>query len=245
MYDIIQILREAVEQEATFKVGESSFVNESEKIYKFTSCELNTYWLKPCMEVVFYSPDGVGKILSVENNKSITVQFPNTLVGDTSSFTIPAPSFVHGTVPFANIEISNIGIKNDDCEMPVSYLFELFTQKFLKREASNHFIAENLRIFFLDDYGINELTTSDHYENVIYPMQNFAFFVLDNLKKDIKRVDKTYIEDNSYKLINRVKTGVFKGTKGNEKSFFSRDLSGVELVLSLAIKKDNDCCDCC
>ena len=240
MYDIIQILREAVEQEATFKVGESSFVNESEKIYKFTSCELKTYWLKPCMEVVFYSPDGVGKILSVENNKSITVQFPNTLVGDTSSFTIPAPSFVHGTVPFANIEI-----KNAECDMPVSYLFELFTQKFLKKEASNHFIAENLRIFFLDDYGIDDLTTSDHYQNVIYPMQNLAFFVLENLKKDIKRVDKGYIEDNSYKLINRVKAGVFKGTKGNEKSFFSRDLSGVELNLSLAIKKDNDCCDCC
>jgi hypothetical protein len=76
-------------------------------------------------------------------------------------------------------------------------------------------------------------------------MQNLAFFVLDNLKNDIKRIDKDYIENNTYKLINRVKTGVFKGTKGNEKSSFARNLSGVELNLGLAVKKDNDCCDCC
>ena len=239
MYDIIQILKEAVEQEATFKIGSVVAVDLSKNIYRVTSCENKTYWLKSCMSVEVQAGKK-GKIISVENNKSFLIQFEFPFGGTAIQFQLPIPSFVHGTVPFANIEI-----KNAECPMPVSYLFELFTQKFLKREASNHFIAENLRIFFLDDYGIHDLTTSDHYQNVIYPMQNFAFFVLENLKKDIKRVDKTYIEDNSYKLINRVKAGVFKGTKGNEKSFFSRDLSGVELNLSLAIKKDNDCCDCC
>lgn len=244
MFSIIDILRDAIEQEAIFKIGESSFVGpETDFTYKFVSCELKTYWLKECMKITIdpsNSSPQIGKILSVENNNSITVKFENTLVGTFDSFIIDAPRFIHGTVPFANVEIKNV-----ECPMPLGYLFELFTQKFLKREASNHFIAENLRIFFLDDYGIDDLTTDDHYINVIYPMQNFAFFVLENLKKDIQRIDKTYIEDNSYKLINRVKAGVFKGTKGNEKSFFSRDLSGVELNLSLAIKKDNDCCDCC
>ena len=245
MFSIIDILREAIEQEAIFKIGESSFVGpEADYTYKFTSCENKTYWLKPCMEIIINpsnSSPQTGKVISIENNNSIIVKFENTLVGTFDSFIIPAPSFVHGTMPMANIEISR-----EQCPMPIGYLFELFTQKYGKKEDVNNYIAENLRIFFMDDYPhSNEWITEDHYENVIYPMQNLAFFVLDNLKNDIKRVDKDYIENNTYKLINRVKTGVFKGTKGNEKSSFARNLSGVELNLGIAVKKDNDCCDCC
>lgn len=245
MYDIISILKSAVEQEATFKIGETSFVGpQSDYTYKFTSCELKTYWLSPCMEIVIRPSNSnpqTGKIISVENNNSIIVKFENTLVGTFDSFDIPAPSFVHGTMPMANIEV-----KNAECPMPLVYLFELFTQKFGRKEDVNNYISENLRIFFLDDYpNSNEWLTEDHYENVIYPMQNLAFFVLENLKNDIQRIDKDFIENNTYKLINRVKTGVFKGTKGNEKSFFTRNLSGVELNLSIAVKKDPNCCDCC
>jgi hypothetical protein len=244
MYDIISILKSAVEQEATFKIRGLSFVGpESDYIYRITSCELKTYWLKPCMEIVIRPSNSnpqTGKIISVENNNSIIVKFENTLVGTFDSFDIPAPSFVHGTMPMSNIEI-----KNAECAMPLCYLFELFTQKFGKKNDVNTYFAENLRIFFLDDYGINDLTTEDHYQNAIYPMQNFAFFVLENLKADILRVDKEYIENNTYKIINRVKTGVFKGTKGNEKSFFTRNLSGVELNLTIGVKKDPNCCECC
>jgi hypothetical protein len=240
MFSIIDILRDAVEQVAVFKVKSVELIgNQSDNTYKFTSCDKKTYWLKTCMKVEVQT-DFFGKIVSVENNNSFIIKFDAELVGDVESFEIPAPTFVHGTMPMANIEI-----KNANCPMPMAYLFELFTQKFAKKHDANDYFAESLRIFFLADYGNTDLTTSDHYKNVIYPMQNFAFFVLRNLKADILRIDKEYIENNTYKLINRVKTGVFKGTKGNEKSSFTRNLSGVELVLTIGVKKDNDCCNCC
>ena len=243
MYDIISILKDAVEKEAIFKIGLITDVDQVENIYKFTSCENKTYWLKPCMKVEIRPSNSnpqEGKIISVENNSSITLKFENNLVGQFDSFIIEAPTFVHGTMPMANIDI-----KNALCPMPLCYLFELFTQKFGKKNDANSYFAENLRIFFLDDYGNEDITTDDHYQNAIYPMQNFAFFVLENLKADILRVDKEYIENNTYKIINRVKTGVFKGTKGNEKSFFTRNLSGVELNLTIGVKKDLNCCECC
>jgi hypothetical protein len=240
MFSIIDILREAVEQVATFKVKSVELIgDQSDNTYKFTSCDFRTYWLKTCIKVEVQA-GFFGKVVSVENNNSFIIKFDAELIGDVESFEIPAPTFVHGTMPMANIEI-----KNALCPMPMSYLFELFTQKFAQKDNPNEYFAESLRIFFLADYGNTDLTTSDHYKNVIYPMQNFAFFVLENLKADILRVDKDYIESNTYKLINRVKTGVFKGTKGNEKSSFTRNLSGVELVLTIGVKKDPNCCNCC
>jgi hypothetical protein len=240
MYSIIDIAREAAEATATFKIEKIEVVGGALTFqYKFYSCDLKTYWLKPCMKVIV---DGAtGKVQEVSNNKWVQIQFTRAIDESTKTFNLPQASFFHGTVPMADVEIKRA------CDLPICYLYELFTQQHGTIEDVNAYIAQRLRFFFMDDYPQdNNWLTDDHYQNVIYPMQNFAFFFIENLKANVKKVDENYLNFNRYDLINRVKTGVFKGTKGNEKSTFTRNLSGVELVISVAVKKDDNCgCLCC
>jgi len=244
MYSIIDIAREAAEATATFKIEKIVLVDPTVNRYQLFSCDLKTYWLKPCMKINFKLSSGTfitGKVVSVSNNRFVIIDFQTPIFMDEKEFDLPQASFFHGTVPMADVEIKRA------CDLPICYLYELFTQQHGTIEDVNAYIAQRLRFFFMDDYPQdNNWLTDDHYQNVIYPMQNFAFFFISNLKANVKKVDENYLNFNRYDLINRVKTGVFKGTKGNEKSTFSRNLSGVELVISVAVKKDDDCgCLCC
>ena len=99
-----------------------------------------------------------------------------------------------------------------------------------------------MKIFFLDVYSDEELTTSEHYKEVIQPMRNWSDQFIYNLKKNVEFIDSDYIERNKYKRINRVKAGTYTGKNGNIKAMFSSfDLSGVEIIIDIPVKKSLNC----
>ena len=99
--------------------------------------------------------------------------------------------------------------------MPLVYFFEIFETRKQNRENVLDKIVFNARLFFLNDYE-DEWLTSEHYNNVIYQMQKFMFVFIENLKAN-KYIDEEYIDVSGYTYKNRAKLGTFKGTKGNEK----------------------------
>jgi hypothetical protein len=181
-------------------------------------------------------------VTELNNNVSFNATFEGTLVQFEKSFMISGGTFVHGTLPMAEIEINEIGF-DDQCIMPVVYFQEIYTEAIQSIESANEFIGENLRIYFMNDYeNDNAMLTSDHYSLIINQMKNYALFFLENLKED-KRVNEEYIQDNIQKIIKRVKTGEYiKG--GNVVAVFGRNLSGVELNMSVAVKQDIRCGGC-
>jgi len=249
MYSLIPILKEAAEQDAIFTVGKIETVGgELLNTKKFYPCDYKTYWLRPCMKVEFPSEAGgiaFGEVVEVQNNEWVIIKFDRDIDLDGKEFVIHHGTFIHGTLPMADMEINEkeIGLMGGKFPMPIIYFQELFTETKLPLENANDFIGENLRIYFLDDYHQNTAwLTEDHYENIVYPMKNYAYFLLDNLKKDL-RIDYQYLDDNSQRIIGRVKTGDYKSGK-NEASVFTRNLSGAELVASVAVKEDIRCGGC-
>jgi len=252
MYDLTPILRTAAERNATFKV--SSFANIEGQKYIFYSCNYHTYWLKPCFQFEIIAENGLSlvlKVLEVENNNSITAeiiggngdQIPENL----SSFSISYGTFIHGTLPMADVEISRVGNGNSSTQttkpMPLVYHQEIYRKTKQTEESANDYIAQDLRIYFLDDYlQDNSMLTEDHFNNIIYQMENYANFFVENLKNDV-RINKDYIDNNTHDVIFRVKAGEYVSGK-NVKQTFARNLSGVELIISLAVKKDDRCGGC-
>ena len=251
MYDLINILKDAAEQDATFKIGSIEQIGGAFTFqYKFCSCNFQTYWLKPCMQILIDAEGtgvAIGKVQFVENNECVQIQFDREIDIEAKEFTIPHGSFIHGTLPMADVEFSFIERGNPSKDtykpMPAIYFQEIYSETLLTVEDANEFTGDNLRIYFLDDYKRNtKWTTKEHYENIINQMVNYARFFIENLKND-KRVDFDFIENNTQKIIRRVKTGEYvKG--GNVMATFGRNLSGAELVMSIAVKRDNRCGGC-
>jgi len=240
MYDLIPILQKAAETEAIYKVASVEVVGDPlEFTYKILSCNLKTYWITSC--TIIQIGGVTGEVIEVENNSFIIVKLESEIGTDIKEFPVPFGTFIHGTLPMAEIEINELGF---EClPMPAIYFQEIYTESLQTLESANEFIAENIRIYFLNDYQQdNNMLTRDHYSNIINQMKNYALFFKENLRKDL-RVDYNYIDNNTQRIIKRVKAGEYqKG--GNIIATFGRNLSGVEFNISIAVKKDNRCGDC-
>ena len=245
MYDLTPILKAAAEQNATFKIEEIQDLGNN--TYKFFSCDHKTYWLKPCFfKITVKQIAGgfpVGTVIEVVNNEYVVAKFTLPLTEIETSFSVVSGTFIHGTLPMADVEISRIGNADSNEVMPVIYHQEIYRKSKQIRDSVNDYIGRDLRIYFLDDYlQNNAMLTQDHYNDIIYQMENYANFFVENLKNDL-RIDKDYIDNNTHDIIFRVKTGEYLSGK-NTKQIFTRNLSGVELVISIAVKKDDRCGGC-
>ena len=205
--------------------------NEVDFTYRFSVPCKNTYWISECMPL--YN----GVVVSVVRNQYFDIKFSEAIAVGEFNVTLPKPTFVHGTVPFANLEI-----KQDCLNSPICYLWEIFTAQYQNKFSTVDYIGQRIRLFFLSDYSQDDLTTDDHYNRCIYPMEQMALYFVYVMKKS-KFIDVEYLINDKFDIINRVKVGDFKGATGNNTGLFARNLSGVELVVNIPIKK-LDYCDC-
>jgi hypothetical protein len=197
----------------------------------FMECGQSTLWIAKGMII-----NGL-KVVNVVNDAYFDI-LSKEIISD-SFITLPLPnvSFVHGTVPMADMEI-----RQDTTNVPICYLFELFATEYQKKDSPISQIGKYVSIFFLNDYSENELVTDDHYAVCIKPMTNLAVYFVEQLKQN-GLIDKNYIEENTFEIVNRVKIGNYVNKlNANSESVFSRPLSGVELVISVPILKIETCC---
>lgn len=154
-----------------------------------------------------------------------------------TSFVAYPPYFFHGTVLEANKDLTNI--IDASSKTPMIYFYEVISETFYEDNDNAIERESDIRLFFLTQANFANWNTNDYHENAIQPMRRLMERFI-RVLKDYPTIDEIV----SYTVINQNKFGVFIADKGYEKSLFNDNLSGVELRINLAIRKEVNCvCD--
>jgi len=199
------------------------------------SCTKSTFWIFDCMNLEFSGLDGV--VVNVVKDAYFDVKIGTKLNEDEGIviFQLLPPKFIHGTVPMADIEI-----KDDSCVPPICYMWEIFTSQYQSKDSIIEYIGQRIRLFFLNNYSTDDHLTDDHYNRCILPMEAMALHFVQTLNES-KKIDYFYLQNERFDIIPRVKVGSYRGINGNDKGLFNKNLSGVELVINIPVKKDTSC----
>jgi len=145
-----------------------------------------------------------------------------------------APFFIHGTKKATNLEWTKV-TNNVTFKTPIIWLLGSLNFKQFGRESVID-IESSVRIFFLDETDIVNYKTSDHIENVVYPMEQVAKEFIDTVNRN--RKFKTI---ESWEIIEFTRFGV-EQENGYFQNILDANLSGVELRITLTKYKEN--CKC-
>jgi len=223
-------------------VGSMSFTmdltlinDNADGTYTLYGC--NTYHLQECFKVNYEGASWT--ITNVDKNTSITIKpvLDSTPIPTTLELDVYDPYYFHGTVIQTNLELEQIS--NSSLKTPMIYLLEVLEDTFynddnaLEREA-------DLRLFFLTQANFVDWKTQDTYNNAIEPMRSLCYSFIDTLN-----ASKIISNFAQFRVINYTKFGVYMTDKGYEKRVFNDNLAGVELRISLPIKRVNNCKNFC
>lgn len=183
------------------------------------------------------------------DGNSYTAKSVNTKTKEITYTTVVAPSVndvVEGSVPFyfhgtpmaTGSEITRI--LNSVNKLPMIYLLEIITD--IKDNTPDSIIdrRSNVLLFFLDEANFGDWDTDQHYSEAIVPMMNYAELFV------------KYLENNSnigvidsYELTYHAKFGLnIKTNGGHVQNLFPDKLSGVQLSITLPIRKGLICENC-
>lgn len=200
-------------------------INSSQ--YTINTC--NTYWIRPCNTVVI---NGLNyKIVSIVKDESILLEAVGHTIDLVIGDIIPVkkPLFKHGTARAMNVELSKI-IQKD--KTPLIWLYEITQEKYIKNEGQ--FVKKEVpvRLFFFDESDTKNWNTSDHYINIIEPLENLVY----ELTKLISN-DEGSFDDTEHTVIKLPDWGQFNQIKGFESRIFDELWSGIELQKVIKIKE--------
>lgn len=193
----------------------------------------NTLWLQVGSVVIV---DGLSvTVKSIVVNESVTFDgFTNPIL-ISSVIPIALPYYWHGTLQAVGAEL-NIDLNNDSDVTPMIYLLEVVRESYNNNKANAIGVtSNNVRLLFLCQNNYNDWNTNEHYQYAIKPMRNLANTFITALEKS-SRVGLIA----SYESIAHAKVGIYD-SKGHSSALFSMNLSGVELVLDIPFKKENNC----
>jgi len=158
------------------------------------------------------------------------------LVNDTIEGSVPF--YFHGTPMATGSEITRI--LNSSNKLPMIYLLEIITD--IKDNTPDSIIdrRSNVLLFFLDEANFGDWDTDQHYSEAIVPMMNYAELFV------------KYLENNSnigvidtYEMTYHAKFGLnIKTNGGHLQNLFPDKLSGVQLAITLPIRKGLICENC-
>ena len=223
--DIIDYLNSvltAVNKTVTIKAT----TNPSAGVYTITVDDVK--WIQPSIVLSIgsnnYTVSSIsGCVITLSGSAAIVV----------SSFTLPTVHFFHGTVKETNITLTKRQF--DTQKTPLVYLLEIFSERF-NEDVDEFERVSDLRLFFLTHANFEDWEIDEFYDNSIKPMQRLVQHFIDTLNKQV-RVQQ--IRD--YELTNLSRFGVYVNNKGFESTLFEDKLSGVELRISLELRKPTDC----
>jgi hypothetical protein len=188
----------------------------------------------------------VGRIVQI-NSFDFTIQsiddLTNTIVfygtdtifSNTISFDLYAPYFWYGTPIAMNNQIQEIKQSKD--KTPMIYLMLKFSEKF---NTDNELMLERestVSLYFLTQADFDAWGTDDFYTNAIRPMRRLMDLFIDSISSNYQ-FDTTAL---SYTATDLPMFGVYVNTKGATNSWFSDNLSGVQLDTVLKINRTADC----
>ncbi len=169
------------------------------------------------------------------NENIVVVPVGHSIAPIVTSFTIKAPTYIHGTLKMAGNEVDAETDKTILC--PFTYLFEIITDRKDTDEESTIDREVDLRIFWLNSANFSDWLTNDHYTNVIDPMQQMVDLFIKNIKESKLFTDN--IRHECTPLINVSEQGQ------QENAVFDCNLSGIELKIFAEIREDLSCVNKC
>jgi hypothetical protein len=212
--------------EMTPTVEISSVVDNGDGTQTLSVCD--TYWMRKYLPVTIDGNEY--EISSFVEDTSITISSSPLVTVD--SFTLQAPYYFHGSPMAVNNE--HLAIKNDENKYPLVYLVEALTDSYYDEEDSKD-KDMGLRIFFLDSFASKDDEVSEHFTNIVKPLNASMNYFVELLKAD------SYALPFSYDVTNRVKVGVYTTNQGNTTEIFSDPLDGVEFVSNVTLLKGYEC----
>jgi hypothetical protein len=208
-------------------------------VVKFTSIETNgnAHVLFTCN--TFYLTKGTAIeiassiyiIRGVSDNESITI-VSNIAPDISNSVTLEPLKFFHGSIEQTNTELK--GQSDMSSKTPMCYLKRTFRERVMKSDSSIDREIE-VNLFFLTQADFPQWRTDDHDKYAIYPMRNVMNAFVSYLMKNSQIAPLP-----EFDVIDRIKFGVVS-EKGVNKSYFNDNLSGVELSISIPIRKNYQC----
>lgn len=197
--------------------------------YKLFTC--NTYYLAPQSKVTINAV--VYTVVSLVNNEYLIVSGASLPIK--GIYNLTNPYFTHGTVKQANEELS---MESDMFKKtPMVFLKRPFSEIFYNGQQSDDRNAD-LTLYFLTQADFDHWQIDSFDENAIKPMYNLMTAFIEMINKN-KQINKALIND--YRIEEKIKFSVYVNDKGHEKSYFNDTLSGIQLNISLPIRKNYTC----
>lgn len=178
------------------------------------------------------------EIQTVVKNVSITII--GTVLPTIKVFNIYSPVYYHGTVIKVKAEISGAtNAQNVFARTPFIYLREIIEDEInSKRNQSPIEKTTDLQILFLTQCDYADWKIVDHYSKSIAPMRSLVENFIERVHENLM-ISKF---DTSYKAKPHVNFGVYVTDKGETKSIFTDNLSGIEVNIRLSFKRQTPAC---
>jgi hypothetical protein len=154
-------------------------------------------------------------------------------------FNIYPPVYYHGTVRKVKAEIKGATTaQNVFARTPFIYLREIIEDN-VNTKYANSTIEKttDLQILFLTQCNYADWKIVDHYSKSIGPMRNLVENFVDKLYKN-----KMIGRFENYRAKPHVNFGVYVTDKGETKSIFTDNLSGIEMNITLPFKRQTPTC---
>lgn len=212
-----------------FNFETTSVTNNLDGTYTLTACD--TYYLQAGFNVEINSISY--PIVSVVRNTNIVVS--GTVEPPLADFAIYEPHFYHGTPNQVSNELTEIPISSD--KTPMVYLSEELEETYFAGDSAYDREAP-CRIFFLTQANFTGWLTEDYHTHAINPMRELATRFVDRCKTS-RLIGKI---TSDWKITTRQKIAIV--SSGSKKNFTNECLSGVELNITLPIRKGAMACPC-
>jgi hypothetical protein len=193
----------------------------------------NTKWARIGKEITDEGGD-IYIITDIEPNEWIIAEPVNGVNDLEGIIYLPEPYWITGTKLAANMEWTKAN-NNVLSKTPLIWLVELIRYSKFGRESTVDFESD-LRLFFLDETNVAQYYTSDHRDNVVYPMEQLV-----NEFIEVIKANRSYETIDTYEVITFSRFGV-EQQNGMFKNILDANLSGVELRINLKKYKQN--CKC-
>ena len=190
----------------------------------------NTYFLTKLK--VFESGGNTYKVTDFVFNQSITIEpVGHTAPLTETTITLPAPLFFHGTVKSTDKEVIK-AMQDCDNSYPIVYLFENIQETFISDKLNPLERTSTIQLFILDIANYADNLNTDFLEDVLKPLSNVECKLFEVLAKE-KGIAKITADYSRTNLARFARTSI----DGETDLIFCAELSGIELNLTLPIKK--------
>jgi hypothetical protein len=197
----------------------------------FYTCD--TKWAR-VGKIVFDQSVNQYQITKVEVDISITLSPIGHTNEPTDILYLPTPFWITGTKLATNAEWSKAE-KSLMKKTPLAWLLEVIRLRKYGRDSVIEFESD-LRMFFLDETNATQYYTSDHRENVVFPMERLALEFIKQIENN-----RNFQTIDQYDIVTFSRFGVER-ENGMFQNVLDANLSGVELRITLTKFKEN--CKC-